>query len=80
MRIELSNISKSFLKKCQREDAIRILDKIESLALNPYDSSGQKLKGENSFKIRVGKHRIIYEIYEGVLLITEIGKRQNIYK
>jgi len=81
MKVEFSNISKKFLKKCQKEDSKRIFEKIENLIINPLPSESIKLGGkENSFRIRVGKYRIIYRILKETILITEIGRRQNIYK
>jgi len=81
MRIEFSNISKKFLKKCRQEDTDRIIQKIELLSSNPFIAESIKLSGSKDlFRIRVGKYRIIYEIKENKLLITEIGKRGNVYK
>ena len=81
MKVEFSNISKKFLKKCQQTDAKRIINKIELLSSNPFISKSVKLSGSKDlFRIRVGKYRIIYEIKRNNLLITEIGKRGKIYK
>ena len=40
-----------------------------------------KLKDQDGFRIRVGNYRIIYDIYDNVLLveIVEIGHRRDIY-
>ena len=82
MKVELSNISRKFLKKCQKEDASRIIKMIEELSKDPFHSNSIKLGGDKNktFRIRVGKYRIIYQLNYGndCLLITEIGKRQNI--
>lgn len=83
MKVEFSNLSKKFLKKCQREDFARIIEKIERLSINPFLSESIKIGGNgNIFRIRVGKYKILYKICddEKCLLITEIGKRGNIYK
>jgi mRNA interferase RelE/StbE len=81
MKIEFSNLSHRFLKKCDKQDAKRILEKITLLLKEPYLLESIKLSGsENCFRIRVGKYRIIYKIINEIILITEIGKRQNIYK
>ena len=83
MKIEFSNLSKKFLKKCQKEDAGRIINKIEGLVKKPFPSESIKLHSkDNLFRIRVGKYRIIYKVKykEKILLITEIGKRGKIYK
>lgn len=41
-----------------------------------------KLQGfENSYRIRVGDYRVIYEIYDDILqvLIVKVGPRKDIY-
>lgn len=35
---------------------------------------------ENTYRIRVGKYRILFSIMGGTLLITKIGPRGNVYK
>jgi mRNA interferase RelE/StbE len=58
---------------------VRILD----LAIEPRPNGVKKIKGdENSYRIRVGDYRIIYEIYDDILLITvvRVGHRSKIYK
>jgi len=45
MKVEFSNISKKFLKKCQQEDAKRIIQKIELLSSNPFIPESIKLSG-----------------------------------
>ncbi|MEH2192988.1 MAG: type II toxin-antitoxin system RelE/ParE family toxin [Nostoc sp.] len=58
---------------------VRILD----LATEPRPDGVKKIKGdENSYRIRVGDYRIIYEIYDDILLISvvKVGHRSKIYK
>lgn len=42
----------------------------------------KKAKGREAFRIRVANYRIIYEVYDKLLLIDviEIGHRKDIYK
>jgi mRNA interferase RelE/StbE len=64
-------------------DFQRLLDAIEKLALDPRPLGTRKLKGkENSYRLRVGKYRIVYEIWEKILTITviEVARRnENTY-
>lgn len=55
---------------------------IADLAYNPRPAGYKKLKGEDAYRIRVGKYRVIYEIDDGRILITvvSVGHRKNIYK
>ncbi|BBD58903.1 plasmid stabilization system [Nostoc sp. HK-01] len=51
--------------------------------MEPCPHGVKKLKGkENAYRIRVGDYRIIYDIFDDVLLISviEVGHRSNIYK
>ena len=71
------------LKRINREDKKRILDKIQSLANNPRPHGYKELKGsENLFRVRTGDYRIIYEIQDKMLLITilKVGNRREIYR
>jgi mRNA interferase RelE/StbE len=54
---------------------------ISNLAFNPRPTGYIKLKGRNGFRIRVGNYRIIYEIFDNILLVEviDLGDRKNIY-
>lgn len=58
----------------------RIFDKIESLVKNPLPSQATKLKNTNSYRLRVGDYRIIYEIYNGIVYILKVGHRRDVYR
>ncbi len=56
---------------------------ILDLATEPRPDGVKKLKvDENSYRIRVGDYRVIYEIYDDILLISvvKVGHRSKIYK
>lgn len=59
---ELLNISSPYSKK--------IADAIDNLATDPHPVGTKKLKGEESYRIRVSDYRIIYTI-EDVIKIIE---------
>lgn len=35
---------------------------------------------ENTFRIRVGKYRILFEVFKKKILISKIGSRGDVYK
>ena len=77
-----------------RKQAIKTLEKINepyysnikealySLAHNPRPTGCKKLKGREGYRIRVADYRIIYDIFDNVLLIDviAIGHRKDIYE
>ena len=70
------------LKKLDRAVQARLKPKINALAENPRPRDAKKLKGyENTYRIRVGGYRILYEIYDNILLVlvVKIGPRRDIY-
>lgn len=60
----------------------RIIAKIESLALDPYQSGIRKLTDlHHVYRARVGNYRIIYQINDDklIILIVAIGDRKDVY-
>ena len=82
-RIEFKKSAAKALKKIPKSDQKRIADKIDSLSEKLPDPATTKMKGDNPFhRIRVGDHRIIYEIQGDILLIVilKIGHRKEVYR
>ena len=79
--VELSPASKKQLRKLAPDIQERILAKLEDLAQNPRPVGVKKLEGKNSYRIRVGDYRVIYEIQDNVLLVTvvRVGHRRDVY-
>jgi mRNA interferase RelE/StbE len=59
-----------------------ILKTIELLAENPKPFGYIKLTGRSGYRIRVGTYRIIYDIFDDVLVIeiVNIGSRGDVYE
>lgn len=55
---------------------------IYSLADNPRPYGYKKLKGHDSYRIRIGDYRIIYEIFDKILVVEviDLGHRREIYR
>lgn len=82
-KIQISKSASKQIKKLSSELQKRIQNKIDNLAIEPRPDGVKKLKGrENGYRIRVGDYRILYDIFDDVLLISvvEVGHRSNIYK
>ena len=55
---------------------------IADLSNNPRPPGHIELKGEEAYRIRVGKYRVIYEINDEVIIVTivSVGHRKDVYK
>ena len=55
---------------------------IQNLAENPRPEGCVKLKGPESYRIRIGTYRVIYNIFDDQLTIDiiNIGSRGGVYK
>jgi len=80
--LEFAPSVKKDLKRINRSDIPRILDAIDDLQYDPKPQGSKKLVNEDLYRIRVGVYRILYEIYEGKLIvhIVKVGHRTSIYK
>jgi mRNA interferase RelE/StbE len=80
--IDFTRKAQKNLDKLSDSIANPILDAIENLAENPKPYGHKKLKGRSGYRIRVGDYRIIYEIFDSILLIEVInlGHRKDIYE
>lgn len=82
-KVEILRGALKQLKKIPLELQERIQIKIDDLATEPRPNGVKKLKGkENAYRIRVGDYRVIYDIFDDVLVVNvvEVGHRKNIYK
>ena len=70
------------LDKLSNQLVDSILEAIEKLADNPRPVGCKKLKGRDGYRIRKGNYRIIYEIFDGQLVVdvVAIGHRKDIYE
>ena len=70
------------LRVVPKSDIQKILSKIDSLAENPRDEGCIKLSGKESYRVRQGLYRIIYEIKDGQLVVNviKVAHRSNAYK
>ncbi|MFO7760599.1 MAG: type II toxin-antitoxin system RelE/ParE family toxin [Desulfobia sp.] len=64
------------------KDLNKILQCIESLGEDPRQPGSKKLSGQERYRFRVGRYRIIYSIQDEELTIwvVKVGHRKNIYR
>ena len=81
--IQFTKGARKLFKKLPQELQARIQSKIDDLSIEPRPDGVKKLQGEeNSYRIRVGEYRVVYEIYDDILLVSivRVGHRNKIYK
>lgn len=82
-KVEFSKGAKKQLGKLPLDVQQRIQTKISELAIEPRPNGVKKLQGDdNSYRLRVGDYRVIYEVVDDVLIVTviKVGHRSDIYK
>ncbi len=81
--IEWRRSTKKDLRKIPPSEVRKIIDQVGSLAENPYPTGTTKLSGsDNAFRIRVGDYRILYEVFEDVLIVEviRVAHRKDVYR
>ncbi len=68
-------------KSIPDKDLTKILSCIESLSDNPRHPGCKKLSGQERYRLRYGRYRIIYSIQDEALTIwiVKVGHRKNVY-
>ena len=80
-KITFKNAVWKDLKKLHKDDAARILEKVEQELgerADQYPMLSGKFAGLR--KYRVGKYRVIYTVYHDTVLILRIGHRSDVYR
>jgi mRNA interferase RelE/StbE len=70
------------LRSIPKKDLKRIFDRINLLAEDPRPSGGEKLTGQERYRIRQGLCRIVYSMQDNVLAIwvVKVGHRKDVYR
>ncbi|MFH2046729.1 MAG: type II toxin-antitoxin system RelE/ParE family toxin [Pseudomonadota bacterium] len=68
-------------KSIPDKDLAKILSCIESLGDNPHQPTCKKLSGQERYRLRYGRYRIIYSIQDDELTvwIVKVGHRKDVY-
>ena len=65
-----------------KQDLRKVLHRIEMLSEDPRPSGCEKLTGQERFRVRQGRYRIVYSIQDKDLTvwIVKVGHRKDIYR
>ncbi|MFC2171808.1 type II toxin-antitoxin system RelE/ParE family toxin [Acidobacteriota bacterium] len=82
-QIVLRPAAKRNLKRLPKEVQIRVSKRISQLRSDPRPPGAEKLEGaEQTYRIRIGDYRVLYEIHKKKVLIViiRIRHRGDVYK
>lgn len=70
------------LRGIPKRDVRRILECIRSLQNDPRPPGTKKLSGRDSYRVRQGDYRILYTIFDAMLVVEviQIGHRKDVYR
>ncbi len=65
-----------------KKDLRRILNRIEALTEDPRPPGCEKLTGQERYRLRQGRYRIVYSIQDDELTVwvVKVGHRKQIYR
>jgi mRNA interferase RelE/StbE len=76
-----SSVEKDF-DSIPKKDAKRILSRIKTLAETPRPLGCEKLAGQEMYRLRQGRYRIVYSIQDDELTVwvVKVGHRKYVYR
>jgi mRNA interferase RelE/StbE len=65
-----------------KDELIKVIERIGSLSKNPKPNGSQKLSGQERYRIRQGRYRILYSIQDEELniLVVKVAHRKDVYR
>jgi mRNA interferase RelE/StbE len=70
------------IESLPRKDRSRIVYRIQGLAENPRPHGCEKLSGQEKYRVRQGKYRILYQVFddEVVVIVVKVAHRKDAYQ
>jgi mRNA interferase RelE/StbE len=70
------------LKRIPKDDLQNILRRIKGLSEDPCPSGCEKLVGQDRYRLRQGRYRIVYSIQDKELTVwvVKVGHRKDVYR
>jgi mRNA interferase RelE/StbE len=81
--VEIENSAAKSIQRLDRHNRVRVSAAIVALAEEPRPHGCVKLSGfDSAYRIRVGGHRIVYLVADGVrvVTVTRVGHRREVYR
>ena len=70
------------LELVPKKDRQRVVSRIQSLARDPRPPGCEKLSGEDKYRLRQGRYRVVYGVddEERTVLVVKVGDRRDVYR
>jgi mRNA interferase RelE/StbE len=70
------------LQGIPKKDVRKILTRIKSLAHDPRPLDGEKLTGQDRYRLRQGRYRIVYAVQdrEHAVTVVKVAHRKDVYR
>ena len=64
------------------KDRERVVRKIRSLSEDPRPRGSEKLSGEDKYRVRQGRYRVVYSVSDDdrTVLVVKVGHRREVYR
>jgi mRNA interferase RelE/StbE len=65
-----------------KRDRQRVVERISKLAEDPRPFGGEKISGQDKYRVRQGRYRILYVIEDQDLIVqvVKVGHRKDVYR
>ena len=80
MRVFLSNRAQKSLDRMNEPDKSLLLDALEKLSAEPPKGDIKRMKGRNDYRLRKSDIRVLFQIKDNQIFVTNIERRGQIYK
>jgi mRNA interferase RelE/StbE len=70
------------LRPIPKKDVNRVLSRIAALANAPRPHGCEKLSGQERYRIRCGRYRIVYSVQDDdqTVWVVKVGHRKDVYR
>jgi mRNA interferase RelE/StbE len=65
-----------------KRDRQRVVERISKLAEDPRPAGSEKISGQDKYRVRQGRYRILYAIEDQDLIVqvVKVGHRKDVYR
>jgi len=65
-----------------KKERIRVIHRIQDLSEDPRPPGCEKLSGQDKYRVRQGRYRIVYSVSDKglVICVVKVGHRKDVYR